>query len=1593
MRPYNLGMRRSLPAALLLALITPLAVHAEDEPPSPKPPVQEEVLLSSVVSDPRGRASRLAVELAAALGSEDHDRAYARLVTLAEDHGDVLLPLKLFGAARFGRTDGALLWPARRAANLALARMPESFRSQALERWSARIAALTSAARRGDERALAELAEAYGVSPAGATALLLLAERDLERGMITNAARRLETWLDLHADADATRRARVAVRLADALAMKEDAGALGALAVMAQEVREVPVRVRGKQTTLADRISTWRARRPTKPAAAAYAADAAKLEDPLVLWSRSIVDRDHLRHGVAQRGLGVMAGAWGRDNALVLHEGRHVRRLDLTTGLERWQFPRSRPVTMHAWSERYRGYDIPWRSVTPAGDSVLVVLGDPASSGRYTFLEQEHEADQLGQEVRLRLACLDLATGKLRWHTGALDDVHPVLGHRATGCSSPPLVVGKDVYCLFAQRLGATTFFLACLDVDTGKPRWVARLAAGESGRGDDQASGGNRFTTAYAQSVPFGARPSLAEGEVCALPHAGFAAGVDATRGTVMWARALPRYQMSVTVPANEGHNVRNQPVAWGDAWILAPMDGPRMVCVARGSGDLRWQRGEPTPVDSPEWRDVLGVVPDREGRPRLRLSGWRPYLMDPANGALVAGGQYKQWVLDGDDPGGAAVDVGAYVVRLAAGGLQARNWSGTGEQGSGAHLALDLERVPLSGDLVRVGAFWVAIGREGVAVLAQPDVARTAVPPGGTAQDAAGAAATLAVRATLETDVALLAAATSRAAEIEDLALRARVHALIAEQVPMLVDALSVEDDAFAQLQALAAVVRSLPIGVQGAPLQAVAEQLLDADAASKTLAAELLVHWLETADDTLVPLDGERGWWLGENRVRGDLIAARQLRTQRDDPAVLSVLKAREARAGRELEVALARANEDALRASIRRAAGTRAAHAARTVLARRLVVQERLADAAALAADMRLDPPWLGLDRPVATRLAEAGLLQLQEAGWLGAASEGERARALAADLVRWAPGGLQDAFGRTQTTLRDALRKRYGWHPVRGKPEVFDAWRGVPGPKDRDETRSIEFLELQGPGADTLDDTVVLVRGLTVELWSRRENKRLAVLQGPDEGWFGGSLSSIDGWVPEGGILVSSIVAGEPADLSGVRGGDWVHTWAGQPVRDLPGFMQLVAASEPGKTIPVGIWRGGRRILATFKAGRRPAAQGRLMDYGPLWVEAGGRILLPGRTGLSWIDAAKRRREHLWTWSEPGVVRRCDVLGGRAYVQVTRSLRPDVVVAVDLSDGRELWRQEVEGSVTRMAAVGSAVWVQSVSPGVAYLFDRRDGTPRARLRTFDRHRGEFRKNWEPDRAADVACGRGYMVSGGDSLHILRVINTTTCAVEHTDAWSYKRASGIREYANPQVAAGPFVSVMRHGKLRLYFPNPLGGAPWHQIDLPEGTVLSNQGHYGAINRDARVYIRGHNLYTVRVPLAGRRNVNVVVFEVDYDALRAREATERGPGAAVVHVRTKRTWMSGPSSPRRYVLNVRPGFEGLMVSGARLTGEHQGETWWVSPLDDYAKGDNRQLRLLERQMNEARRHAPVPIGPSLFVPTDEGALVYALRRYRDK
>jgi hypothetical protein len=267
--------------------------------------------------------------------------------------------------------------------------------------------------------------------------------------------------------------------------------------------------------------------------------------------------------------------------------------------------------------------------------------------------------------------------------------------------------------------------------------------------------------------------------------------------------------------------------------------------------------------------------------------------------------------------------------------------------------------------------------------------------------------------------------------------------------------------------------------------------------------------------------------------------------------------------------------------------------------------------------------------------------------------------------------------------------------------------------------------------------------------------------------------------------------------------------------------------------------------------------------------------------------------------------------------------------------------------------------------------------------RARLRCFDRHRPEFRKCWEEDTVVGVAAGRGYAVLGDDEDHRFVILNTTTAAVEYRDVWA---ARGVRfgRFVNPQLAAGAFVGVVRAPRMRLYFPDPLGGEPRHVVDLTAHDLASLQGGLGPVDDDARVYIEGSTVYVLRIPLQGRKHVSVSVFGIDYAGLSQHDPTDEGGNGSVFYMRNQKIWLSGSPTPARYVLSVRPGFEGVFVNAAVLTGEHRAEHWWVA-----ASRELRPILLFEGETRDARRHPPVRIGDRLYIPADDGAVVYRVQR----
>lgn len=1555
-------------ARILLVLLLALGTVSDSVRAEPELP-EEPWRMSTVEVDGAGEADPLLRRAQEAIAAERWGDAVESLLELRALHGDALVSVPEPWAWQV-----PLYWPARQVVELLMGRLPEAVQTQLLDAWEGQVGALVEQAR-GDSTALERLADEWAATEEGRRALRFVAARDLEAGRFAAVARRLEHWLRLPGTS-LDERAVALVQLADVLSALGDEAGLAELnerfdvAVMSRGVltargRTTPrqrVRKRLQNLALDRRQAARRVRRP------AASKDPRELE---VLWTREhehpglLAGTDELEDTVR-----IFAGAAADGEDLVLHEGAVVRRIESFTGRELWRFP---PPDGGRWNydprHRYAPGDLPMRTVDVAGDLVLVVLGDPAAQGFFEFRGGQVRLDDQARASRTRLVALDRRTGQLRWATGGPRNAHPILGDPHTGCQSPPLVVGDAVYALFARRRGAIEAYLARLDLQTGTPEWVTYLGSGKSGRSVDADEGDERFGGKRAEAPSWGARPSLAGDEICALPHAGFAAGVRTGDGALRWLRALPRYAGILPLEPVVGFSSRNAPLAHGASWILAPLDAPYLVGLDRGTGRWRWSLLAESSDGNEPWHHALSVS-DVSGTPQLKLLYTESGLLDltqPKAGARV--GSY----LDGYTPVGRPLDLGDHFVVAGAWSvgsaltdataseatvpaLLSVPWDPERQEKRGAirRWALDDLDFPRMGDVLPVGDVWVVVGKDRTGAVAPPRVTRRWA------------------RARLLDDAA---GATARAAAS---ALTARLDA-DAEAAGEALGAAAATGDEAALDVALGAVQSVVAKGVRGterlgsvilehAPRRGagILADLVTHDASRRRPAAlvDLLDRWVALADGGLVKT-------MPGVSVRTDLFAGLLFEILAGDPAMRPALTARERRHGARIDEAL-ELDEATLREAIRRAVGTPAASRGREALAERLAKRGLFVAAARLWADLRLDGSVSETGRTARSRLAG---LQRREATLLARGGHLGRARRLLADLRRWAPAVRDAATRREQDALETLLAMEAGWRPTGAPPVRFDVWRGVEESPAAGALRGIVFPELVGPGAASRRDELLLFRGLGAEVWSRSRRQRIAAFEDAGAGWFGGALQEAPPWLEGGGVIVTSLVAGEPADRAGLRAGDWVLAWDGQRVRGASAFMHTAAAARPGVPVSLDVRRRGRKVLDRLVPGSRPVKDGVVVQRDALWIDARGRVLVPGRIGLTWIDLEKAEQEPFWTWSGAGVVRRVDVFGDTAVVLVRRVLQNDTLVGLDLATGAERWRRDVEGNVAVLEATGSALFVTASDPARAVVLDPTDGSARVQVDLQDRTAEQRAFTLFPSPSAATVHGRLWCVTG-DSVRgrQLRILNTTTGEVASEEL--------VDHDFEPLIAGDGVVAVaVGRQTLRLLAPDPLTGRPAWRVAMPGSGQRPIP--VTALDGDSRLFVRGDRLYVLRNTY--RRHVHVEAFEIDFESLGPKERPGDVAAFRALRYIVRRPLNEGIGVDG-YVTDGRATLEGFLLSAAstgdrqhRVTcwvgrgGQHQA---WPDPTSASAGG-----------VRQIRRHPASRSANLLFVPTDEGALLVPL------
>ena len=140
------------------------------------------------------------------------------------------------------------------------------------------------------------------------------------------------------------------------------------------------------------------------------------------------------------------------------------------------------------------------------------------------------------------------------------------------------------------------------------------------------------------------------------------------------------------------------------------------------------------------------------------------------------------------------------------------------------------------------------------------------------------------------------------------------------------------------------------------------------------------------------------------------------------------------------------------------------------------------------------------------------------------------------------------------------------------------------------------------------------------------------------------GWLGIMIQDLTEDLAQGfgvkereGVLVADIMAGGPAEGSGLKPGDIIVEFGGAGIKELPELQRRVAAVTPGEQVDVSVVREGKRVPLRITVGEMPtddpvAAAEPLDDqWGlrvePVTAEMARRLQLPRATGVVAADVA------------------------------------------------------------------------------------------------------------------------------------------------------------------------------------------------------------------------------------------------------------------------------------------------------------------------------------------------------------------------------
>jgi S1-C subfamily serine protease len=89
------------------------------------------------------------------------------------------------------------------------------------------------------------------------------------------------------------------------------------------------------------------------------------------------------------------------------------------------------------------------------------------------------------------------------------------------------------------------------------------------------------------------------------------------------------------------------------------------------------------------------------------------------------------------------------------------------------------------------------------------------------------------------------------------------------------------------------------------------------------------------------------------------------------------------------------------------------------------------------------------------------------------------------------------------------------------------------------------------------------------------------------------GGYGAYLGTIPDYLQtEGGVLLSGVRTGSPADSAGMKGGDTIVRFDGVRVDNIYDYTYALRSRKPGQQVRITVKRGGHEVELLATLGRR-----------------------------------------------------------------------------------------------------------------------------------------------------------------------------------------------------------------------------------------------------------------------------------------------------------------------------------------------------------------------------------------------------------------